>query len=32
MVGEEKGSDPNSAQHPQGRTGFWGLTPFPTAN
>jgi serine/threonine protein kinase len=25
----EKGSDPNCAKHPQGRSGNWGLTPFP---
>ena len=24
----KKGSDPNSAKHPQGRSGYWGLTPF----
>jgi len=27
----KKGSDPNSAQHPAGRTGYWGLTPFSRA-
>ncbi|MCF7962717.1 MAG: glycosyltransferase family 4 protein [Pirellula sp.] len=25
----EKGSDPNSAKHAKGRSGYWGLTPFP---
>lgn len=25
----EKGSDPNTAKHPTGRSGYWGLTPFP---
>ena len=24
----KKGSDPNSAKHPSGRFGYWGLTPF----
>jgi hypothetical protein len=27
----EKGSDPNSAKHPKGRSGYWGLTPFPAS-
>ncbi len=27
-VTSEKGSDPNSAKHPSGRSGYWGLTPF----
>ncbi len=27
--GLEKGSGPKSAKHPKGRSGFWGLTPFP---
>jgi len=25
----EKGSDPNCAKHPQGRSGYWRLIPFP---
>jgi glycosyltransferase involved in cell wall biosynthesis len=25
----EKGADPNSVKHPKGRSGYWGLTPFP---
>ena len=24
----KKGSGPNSAKHPQGRSGYWDLTPF----
>jgi phosphinothricin acetyltransferase len=28
FVASEKGSDPNSAKHPKGRSGYWGLTPF----
>ncbi len=28
----KKGSDPNSAKHPSGRAGYWGLTPFSLLN
>jgi len=27
-LSQKKGSDPNCAQHPEGRVGNWGLTPF----
>jgi hypothetical protein len=29
MTGTEKGTGTNSAQHPQGRSGYWYLSPFP---
>jgi predicted RND superfamily exporter protein len=28
----KKGSGPNSAEHPKGRSGYWGLTPFSHIN
>ncbi len=30
MLVGKRGSGPQSAKHPKGRSGFWDLTPFPT--